>query len=1034
MEQLEERLAMSANPLGGFLGGAIEQQTLVDNLPPMEQHIESTPDFWIDSSKQDALNHQLREIESALEEAHDQTGLDQVRANYGFTGVGQTVAVIDSGIAYDHFALGGGYGSNYRVVGGWDFTGENDADPYDDGPSGGHGTHVAGIIGGDAGNDTGVAPGVDLVALRVFDDAGAGYFSWVENALDWIYTNRDSFENPITTVNLSLGVATWNEETIPSWANLEDEFAQLESVGIFTAVSAGNSFSSFNASGLSYPAASSYVVPVMSTDDSGQLSYFSQRSTRAIAAPGRWITSTVPDYAGNNDGIANDYGTKSGTSMAAPYVAGSSVLIREAMEFVGMTNITQDMIYDHMMATADSFFDSATNQSYSRLNLGAAIDALMPADDFGSTIASAYGLGTVSGPMTMSGAIATLDDIDYFSFTAANTGTVTFAATNTTNDLTPSWVVSGTQSLGALSASGDSVTVDVIAGQEYTVGFASGNGLGYYDFDVTSESTFTFTDWGAVSFSELQGVSATNDTWYRLEATSAGYLSVDTIFDGTAGQVSLEFYDSNLQLVDTGNAINGTSRVDAYVAAGDELFFRVIGTNSNVDFRLTNLVSLSGTTVNVAGTSGDDVFSFTAGSTHVVQVNGVEYNFASIAITDVNFNGGAGSDSITMTGTAGDETATLRVGDATLVGAGFTVNALGIEVVNIYGGGGQDDAVLYDSSGNDSFSTTPQMAELTGLGFESRVHDFFRAYAYATEGGNDNAYFQGSVGNDTLTAGANWAWFSSDNFIYYADGFDQVETYATEGDNDRAYLYGTTGDDTLTAGQNWAWFSGAGYINYAEGFDRVYSFATAGGVDRAYLHDSVGDDVFTTNPTGAWFSGNGYLNYAGGFNRVNAYSTLGGYDRAYLYDSPGDDVLTATPDGAWFTSAGYVSYAGGFEKVLAYATAGGNDRAYLYDSMGSDIYFSNATRSLLRGNGFSNSAHGFEQVRGYSSGGYDSAEFESVLGEDTITGTGVLATTYRLGGSSRTYNFDHITAHLVEEGSNEVDVDAIDYFFETVGV
>jgi len=210
---------MSADPLGGLLGREIEQFAVVDDLPPMEQHVESTPDFWIDSSDQETLNDIGRQIDQALEEAHAQTGLLDVRANYGFTGIGQTVAVIDSGIAYDHAALGGGYGANYRVVGGWDFTGENDADPYDDGPSGSHGTHVAGIIGGDSGTDSGVAPGVDLVALRVFDDAGAGYFSWVEDALNWIHDNKNSFENPITTVNLSLGVSSWNSETAPAWAN-----------------------------------------------------------------------------------------------------------------------------------------------------------------------------------------------------------------------------------------------------------------------------------------------------------------------------------------------------------------------------------------------------------------------------------------------------------------------------------------------------------------------------------------------------------------------------------------------------------------------------------------------------------------------------------------------------------------------------------------------------------------------------------------------------------------------------------------------
>ena len=128
-------------------------------------------------------------------------------ADYGFTGKGQTVAIIDSGIAYNHFALGGGFGANYRVVGGYDFA-ENDLDPNDDGPAGSHGTHVAGIVGGSAGSDRGVASGVDLVALRVFDDSGAGFTSWVESALQWVHANRNSFENPITAINLSLGMAS----------------------------------------------------------------------------------------------------------------------------------------------------------------------------------------------------------------------------------------------------------------------------------------------------------------------------------------------------------------------------------------------------------------------------------------------------------------------------------------------------------------------------------------------------------------------------------------------------------------------------------------------------------------------------------------------------------------------------------------------------------------------------------------------------------------------------------------------------------
>ena len=335
-ESFEERLLLTAQPLA---------------------------DFYVDDFLVEHVEHQCDDVELALADVHDTTGVNYVRDTYGFNGAGQTVAVIDSGIAYDHYALGGGFGSEYRVVGGWDFTEENDADPYDDGPAGFHGTHVAGIIGSNDVTYTGVASGVDLVALRVFNDQGAGYFSWVEDALEWVHDNRDAFENPITTVNLSLGT-NWNAADPPSWAMLEDEFAQLKDDGIFISAAAGNSFTSYNTPGLSYPAASPYVVPVSSVTNGGTFSYFSQRHDRAIAAPGQSITSTVPDYLFDFNGVTDDFATASGTSMAAPYVAGASVLVREAMEFVGYQNIAQDTLYDHLWNTADVFHDSVTDADY----------------------------------------------------------------------------------------------------------------------------------------------------------------------------------------------------------------------------------------------------------------------------------------------------------------------------------------------------------------------------------------------------------------------------------------------------------------------------------------------------------------------------------------------------------------------------------------------------------------------------------------------------------------------------------------------
>jgi subtilisin family serine protease len=165
---------------------------------------ESLADFWVGSAQDDIFEPSSALMLPLATEGHGWTEVANARQQFGLRGGNQTVAIIDSGIAYDHIALGGGLGKAYRVVGGWDFA-ESDANPYDDGPAGFHGTHVAGIVGAKDNRYSGLAPDVDLVALRVFDDQGAGTFAWVEQALAWVHQHRNDFENPITTVNLSLG-------------------------------------------------------------------------------------------------------------------------------------------------------------------------------------------------------------------------------------------------------------------------------------------------------------------------------------------------------------------------------------------------------------------------------------------------------------------------------------------------------------------------------------------------------------------------------------------------------------------------------------------------------------------------------------------------------------------------------------------------------------------------------------------------------------------------------------------------------------
>jgi hypothetical protein len=1028
IETLEDRRVMSADPL---LGGSIEHHAfLEEEAPQIEHQLVSEPDFWLDVDNLISLEDQLDQIEQTLYSAHGTTGLNSVVSNYGFTGIGQTVAVIDSGIAYDHFALGGGFGSNYKVVGGWDFTGENDANPYDDGPSGSHGTHVAGIVGGTSGNDKGVAPGVDLVALRVFDDAGSGYFSWVENALRWVINNRTTFENPITAINLSLGVSSWNSNTIPAWSTLEDEFASLKAAGVFIAVSAGNGYATFNAPGLSYPAASPHVVPVMSVTDSGALASYSQRDTRAIAAPGSAIRSTVPDYNSSsstkNNGITDDYANFSGTSMASPYIAGASVLIRQAMEFAGYTSITQDTIYNHMMATGTAFLDASTGLTFKRLNLGAAINALMPTDEYGSTVATAHNLGSLNNTQSLDGVIGTVSDADYFSFTATSNGRVTFDVSDATHNMDAAWTLSA--GTGTVSNNGDTFAFDVVAGQTYTVGLSSSGGIGHYSLEVSAENTFTYTDWGSVSFSQLNGLSATGESWYRVAASQTGYLTVESLFDAQSGQVSLQLYNANMQPVMSGNSVNGTSRVDTYATAGQEFYVCVLGSNAEVDYRLSNLVTLDGTTVNIDGTTGDDAFVFSAGDTHTVTVNGVTHTFSSTAVNAFHFNGGAGSDTITTTGTAGNETARLDVGQLSVTGTGYSVLATSVENITANGGGGFDVANFYDSSGDDRFIGRTTYSYLQGTGYSNYVAGFTQVHAFSTNGGNDEANLYDSAGDDRFYGHSSYAYLRTGQFYNYAAGFDRVHAFALNGGYDEANLYDSAGNDQFYGYSTYAYMRSNQFLNYAGGFDRVHGFALNGGYDEANLYDSAGNDKFYGHSTYAYMQGDQFFNYIQGFDRVHGFALNGGYDEANLYDSAGNDRLYGHSTYAYMQGGQFFNYAQGFERVHGFALNGGYDEANLYDSAGNDQFYGYSTYAYMQGGQFFNYAQGFDRVHGFAlNGGVDEAKLYDSAGNERFFGYSTYA--YMQGDQFFNYTagFDQVLGYALNGGDDEAN------FYDSAG-
>ena len=223
-------------------------------------------------------------------------GVDRIDADLVWgttTGDSIKVAIIDTGIDLKHPDLKDNIKGGYNAI--------NPRKSAND--DNGHGTHVAGIVG--AIDNTigviGVGPQIDLYAVKVLDRNGSGYLSDVIEGLDWAITNR------MQVVNMSLGTSS-------DIQSLHDVVARANAAGIVQVAAAGNSGGS-----VIYPAAYLEVIAVSATDKTDTIASWSSRGPEVdLAAPGVNIYST---YNGQT------YKTLSGTSMAAPHVAGAAALV-----------------------------------------------------------------------------------------------------------------------------------------------------------------------------------------------------------------------------------------------------------------------------------------------------------------------------------------------------------------------------------------------------------------------------------------------------------------------------------------------------------------------------------------------------------------------------------------------------------------------------------------------------------------------------------------------------------------------------------
>jgi aqualysin 1 len=213
--------------------------------------------------------------------------------NYTPTGAGVNAYIIDTGIRRTHQDFGGRAYVGYDAIG--DGQNSNDCN--------GHGTHVAGTVGG---STYGVAKGVRLYAVRVLNCQGSGTNSGVIAGVDWVRQNRVL----PAVANMSLGGG--------ASSSLDTAVNNLINSGVTVAVAAGND-SGQDACNYS-PARVANALTVGSTTSSDARSSFSNIGTCLdIFAPG----SSIPSAWHTSDTATN---TISGTSMATPHVAGVAAL------------------------------------------------------------------------------------------------------------------------------------------------------------------------------------------------------------------------------------------------------------------------------------------------------------------------------------------------------------------------------------------------------------------------------------------------------------------------------------------------------------------------------------------------------------------------------------------------------------------------------------------------------------------------------------------------------------------------------------
>jgi len=817
------------------------------------------------------------------------------------------VAILDSGVDNQHNAFAGRIVTQACFSAGSDCPngattqfGGNAADNCTYTPVTGHcehGTHVAGIAAGASttGGHEGVAREARIVAVQIGSDSAGSWsaaFSDINAALQHVLNLKNGGQR-IVAVNMSIGIFGFaqnsncdaNNATFQTTQNLA---ANLQAAGVAVIAAAGND----NLVGASYPACLSSVFSISASDDADNVAAFTNSGvTTDWWAPGVGTVAPIPPGP-------ETYGSKSGTSMAAPHVAGAWALMRECVDGNGVP-ITNGTVASRFNATGVDITDNgATRRRINVLDAATSLvnnndfafpETLPPGgnfNDFDFTVCSDTEPGE-PGPFS-------LDNGIWYSFTPNATGAITISTEDgggnvTTFDTTLAVYTGATLgTLQTVAFDDDSgtglrslVTLGVNAGTTYRIkvdGFAAQNGLLNLALSAITPipcSGVNATLVGNAGNDTLNGTAGPDVIVGGAGNDTINGLGGDDRICGDAGNDLINGGAGNDFVLGGSGAdnINGGNNNDTLVGnpggGSDDDLGDTINGGSGDDF--------------LDGWFGDDTLIGGPGNDHLRGEAGVDTVSYAASATAVNVNlnantvTGEGNDTLVLVenaiGSNLNDTLTGNAGSNVLSGRN------GNDIINAGDGndtlsGGAGDDSLNGQGANDTvdYSTSPG-AVIVNLNAGTATGE-----GVDTLGTIENA--TGSNFNDTLTGNG------VGNTLLGRNGNDIIDG---GGGNDT--MNGGDGNDTLRGrGGNDAYVGGAGvdtatFVTSASGVtvNLATGTATGEGSDTTNSIENVTGSDFNDTLTGA--SGNNVLIARSGNDTINA---GGGNDT--MNGGPGTDT------------------------------------------------------------------------------------------------------------------------------------------------